>query len=168
MTMPVPPWWTSDLAWSKHLTFTPGALADTTDGSLGVWADAEYYSETRVLPSGHGADSALVAFLRQCYEGAMGAMISAGSTATFVAQLRPSSKAGIVAQHLALLPLPAPLQTYSPPGVAREVESIARVAYLASAGLGAAAERVVIPLLETALEWGEWSIIRTNLGKSSE
>ena len=150
-----------DLAWSKHLTFTPGALADTADGSLGVWADAEYYSETRILPSGHSADSALVAFLRQCYEGAMGAMISAGSTATFVAQLRPSSKAGIVAQHLALLPLPAPLQTYSPPGVAREVESIARVAYLASAGLGAAAERVVIPLLETALEWGEWSIIRT-------
>ena len=97
-----------DLAWSKHLTFTLGALADTTDGTLGVWADAEYYSETRLLPSGHDADSALVAFLRQCYEGAMGAMITAGSTATFVAQLRPSSKAGIVAQHLALLPLRPP------------------------------------------------------------
>ena len=52
-----------DLAWSKHLTFTPGALADTADGSLGVWADAEYYSETRILPSGHSADSTLVARL---------------------------------------------------------------------------------------------------------
>ena len=62
---------------------------------------------------------------------------------------------------MALLPLPAPLQTYSHPGLSREVESIARVAYLASAGLGSAAERVVIPLLETALEWGDWSIIKT-------
>ena len=150
----------ADLVWSKHLTFSPGALADTSDGTLGAWADMEYYSESRIGAAGHSPDSALVAFLRQGYEGAIGAMVAAGATTTFVSQLRPSSKAGLVAQHLALLPLPAPLRTFTPPGVPREVESIARVAYLASAGLGAAAERVVIPLLETALEWDDWAVVK--------
>ena len=36
-----------DLAWAQHLTFSPGALADTTDGILSVWAELEYHSEAR-------------------------------------------------------------------------------------------------------------------------
>ena len=90
-------------------------------------------------------------------------MTTAGATATFVQQLRLSSKAGLVAAHLAKLPLPAPLQTYAQPGLAREAQAFARVAYLASDGVGAAAERVVIPLLESALDWGEWALIKAAL-----
>ena len=74
-----------DLAWSKHLTFTPGALVDSSDGTLKVWGDTEYYSDSRIVAAGHSADSALVAYLRQCYEGAIGAMTAAGATSTFVA-----------------------------------------------------------------------------------
>ena len=141
-----------DLAWAQHLTFSPGALADTTDGILSVWAELEYHSEARFPVAGHSPDSALVATLRQGYEETAAAMTTAGATATFVQQLRLSSKAGLVAAHLAKLPLPAPLQTYAQPGLAREAQAFARVAYLASDGVGAAAERVVIPLLESALD----------------
>ena len=151
----------TDLAWARHLTFTPGALVSTSDGSLEVWADLEYYSEMRIPLAGRGAESAMVATLRQGYEGAVAAMVTAGATTTLVSQLRPASKAGLVAAHVAKLPLPAPLQTFSPAGLAREAEAFTRVAYLASAGLGAAAERVVIPLLESALDWGEWAIVKT-------
>ena len=151
----------TDLAWARQLTFTPGALVSTSDGSLEVWADLEYYSEMRIPLAGRGAESAMVATLRQGYEGAVAAMVTAGATTTLVSQLRPASKAGLVAAHVAKLPLPAPLQTFSPAGLAREAEAFTRVAYLASAGLGAAAERVVIPLLESALDWGEWAIVKT-------
>ena len=153
----------ADLSWVSRLTFTPGALADAADGTLGVMADLEYYSEDRIPVAGKGVDSAFVACLRQNYEGAVAAMVAAGSTATLMAQLRPASKAGLVAHHISKLTLPAPLQSFSPPGLAREAEGFTRVAYLASAGVGPAAERVVIPLLESALDWADWAIIKTAL-----
>ena len=36
------------LAWASHLTFTPGVLANATDGTLAVWVDLCYYAEDRI------------------------------------------------------------------------------------------------------------------------
>ena len=148
-----------DLAWSEHLAFTPGALADKTDGTLGVWAALEYYSEDRIpAPCGGprqrlGDGGASPAVLR-------GRCRSPGDSRGH-RRLRGSAtphfqgRFGGAARCLASPSGPSPelIQSYAPPGLAREVESITRVAYLcwtySPAGLRRTAARVIAAIVFT-------------------
>eukprot|EP00966_Prymnesium_polylepis_P039845 924802-Prymnesium_polylepis.1 len=133
-------------AWYLTLSWVEAA-ADGAD----IIGEFESYAEARAHTAGVAVDSALSAFVAFSFASAKSAVAAAGGDADHVANMRDSSKAALVLAHWRSAAWPAPLQRWVRNGPDRELDSIARVAYASSGGIGVQAERVVLDRLASVL-----------------